>query len=76
MDLYRTSGTPIHPMTPLTKIMWHARHEPAFTSRVAWWAGLKDFVLSALTGEVVTELSSASGTAMLDMTTRDWNPSA
>ena len=75
-DLYRTSGTPIHPMTPLTKIMWYSRREPVFTSRVRWWAGLKDFVLSTLVGEVTTELSSASGTAMLDMATRDWNPLA
>lgn len=75
-DLYRASGTPIHPMTPLTKLMWFSRREPAFTSQVRWWAGLKDFVLSTLVGEVVTELSSASGTAMLDLSTRDWSPSA
>ncbi len=75
-DLYRTSGTPIHPMTPLTKIMWYSRREPVFTSRVRWWAGLKDFVLVTLTGTMATELSSASGTAMLDLTTRDWSPLA
>ncbi|HSK26105.1 MAG TPA: gluconokinase [Jiangellales bacterium] len=75
-QLYRVSGTPIHPMTPLTKIMWYSRREPVFSARVRWWAGLKDFVLSVLVGEVVTELSSASGTAMIDMATRDWNPSA
>jgi gluconokinase len=75
-ELYRASGTPIHPMTPLTKIMWYARREPVFSSRVRWWAGLKDFVLSTLVDEVVTELSSASGTAMIDMATRDWNPLA
>jgi gluconokinase len=75
-ELYRASGTPIHPMTPLTKIMWYSRREPAFCSRVRWWAGLKDFVLSILVGEVVTELSSASGTAMIDMASRDWNPLA
>ncbi len=75
-DLYRTSGTPIHPMTPLTKIMWYSRREPVFATRVRWWAGLKDFVLATLTDEVTTELSSASGTAMLDMATRDWNPLA
>lgn len=75
-QLYRVSGTPIHPMTPLTKIMWYSRREPVFSARVRWWAGLKDFVLSVLVGEVITELSSASGTAMIDMATRDWNPSA
>lgn len=74
--LYRTSGTPIHPMTPLTKLMWFSRHEPALTSKARWWAGLKDYVLSVLTGTVATEMSSASGTAMLDLRTRDWNPTA
>jgi gluconokinase len=39
-------------------------------------AGLKDYVLATLTGTLVTELSSASGTAMLDLSTRDWNPAA
>lgn len=76
MELYRSSGTPIHPMTPLTKIMWYSRREPVFSSRVRWWAGLKDFVLATLTGQMSTELSSASGTAMLDLASRDWNPTA
>jgi gluconokinase len=75
-ELYRASGTPIHPMTPLTKLMWFSRREPVLTSRVRWWAGLKDYVVGILTGTVATELSSASGTAMLDLATRDWNPRA
>ncbi|MHB1489609.1 MAG: gluconokinase [Cellulomonas sp.] len=75
-ELYRISGTPIHPMTPLTKIMWFNRHEPALAARVRWWAGLKDFVLAALTGTLATELSSASGTAMLDLSTLDWSATA
>ena len=74
--LYRACGTPIHPMTPLTKIMWFTRHEPELAARVRWWAGLKDFVLCFLTSKIATELSSASGTAMLDLTTGDWNPMA
>ena len=76
MDLYRASGTPIHPMTPLTKLMWFSRREPVLTAHVRWWAGLKDYVLATLTQTMATELSSASGTAMLDLTTRDWNPTA
>ncbi len=74
--VYRTSGTPVHPMTPLTKLMWFTRHEPELSARARWWAGLKDYVLATLTGTMVTELSSASGTAMLDLSTRDWNPAA
>ena len=75
-DLQRTSGTPVHPMTPLTKLMWFDRHEPATCAAVRWWVGLKDYVLWRLTGTLVTELSSASGTGLLDLTTRSWNPAA
>ena len=74
--LHRTSGTPIHPMSPLTKLLWFARHEPELGRRVRAWVGLKDFVLHALTGTLATELSSASGTGLLDLSSRGWNPAA
>lgn len=41
-----------------------------------WWAGLKDFVLACLTGVVVTEISTASGTAMLELATGRWDARA
>jgi gluconokinase len=75
-DLQRASGTPVHPMTPLTKLMWFSRHEPDTCAAVRWWVGLKDYVLWHLTGTLVTELSSASGTGLLDLATRSWNPTA
>ena len=36
--------------------------------------GLKDYVIWRLTGTLVTELSSASGTGLLDLATRWWSP--
>jgi gluconokinase len=75
-SLHRTSGTPVHPMSPLTKLIWFDRHQPTFSRRVRAWVGLKDYVLHALTGTLVTELSSASGTGLLDLSTRTWNPRA
>ena len=39
------------------------------------WVGLKDLVLQALTGRLV-ELSSASGTGMLSIADRTWDPEA
>jgi gluconokinase len=56
--------------------MWFARHEPQLCARVRWWSGLKDHLLLALTGTLVTELSSASGTGLLDMSTRTWSTAA
>jgi gluconokinase len=40
------------------------------------WVGLKDHILQALTGTSATELSTASGSGLLDVTTRTWNPRA
>ena len=75
-ELHRRSGTPIHSMSPLVKLRWFAAHEPELTRRVATWAGLKDLILHRLTGRLVTELSSASGTGLLDLSTRTWDPEA
>jgi len=36
-ELHRRSGTPVHPMSPLTKIMWFRRHEPELFGRVRTW---------------------------------------
>lgn len=75
-SLHRETGTPVHPLSPLTKIMWLRRHAPDVAARTRWWVGLKDFVLMHLTGRLVTELSSASATGMLSMKTRAWSSNA
>lgn len=72
--LHRRSGTPVHPMSPLTKLLWFHEEEPETAAGVRWWAGLKDYLLWRLTGDLVTELSSASGTGLLDLDTRTWDP--
>jgi gluconokinase len=72
-ELLHRSGTPVHPMSPLIKLVWFSRHEPELAGQVRWWAGLKDYVLHHLTGELVTELSSASGTGLLNLKSRNWD---
>lgn len=74
--LHRSTGVPVHPMSPLTKLRWFADHEPALYAAARWWVGLKELVLLWLTGQVVTELSSASGSGLLDMASRTWSASA
>ncbi len=75
-ELHAHTGVPVHPMTPLTKLMWFARHDPDTWAAARWWVGLKEYILLWLTGSLVTELSSASGTGLLEMSTRDWSPAA
>jgi gluconokinase len=74
--LAATTGAPVHPMTPLVKLMWFARHDPSTWHAARWWVGLKDYVLLWLTGSLVTELSSASGTGLLDMSSLSWSSAA
>jgi gluconokinase len=74
--LHALTGVPVHSMTPLTKLMWFAQSDPTTWSRARWWVGLKDYLLVWLTGSVITELSSASGSGLLDMSTRRWSDEA
>ena len=74
--LHARSGTPVHSMSPLTKLRWFSQHEPELMAGARTWAGLKDLVLHALTGQLVTELSSASGTGLLSIIDRTWDPEA
>jgi gluconokinase len=75
-ELLRRTGTPVHPMSPLVKLRWFVRHEPEVARSARWWVGLKDLVLLHLTGSLVTELSSASATGLLDLQARAWDPAA
>lgn len=74
--LHRATGTPVHPMSPLVKLAWFAEHEPDLHRAAHRWCGLKDLVLWRFTGRLVTDLSCASATGLLDLRTLDWHPEA
>ncbi|MEU8423549.1 FGGY family carbohydrate kinase [Micromonospora sp. NPDC048835] len=73
-ELHRVTGTPVQAGSPLCKLLWFARHEPYLCAATRWWIGLKDYLVHRLTGTLVTELSSASGTGMFDVHRRVWSP--
>ena len=72
-ELHALTGAPTHPMIPLAKLLWFATHDRATWSAARWWVGLKDYLLWWLTGTLATELSSASASGLLDMSTRTWS---
>ncbi|MFV0253726.1 MAG: gluconokinase [Beutenbergiaceae bacterium] len=73
-DLLARTGTPVHPLSPLTKVMWF--NEQPEVPRVRWWVGLKDLVLAHLTGQIVTEASTASATGMYNLRAGIWDEAA
>jgi gluconokinase len=75
-ELHALTGTPIHPMSPLTKLAWFREAEPDTFAAVHRWCGIKELVLQRLTGEWAIDRSCASGTGLMDMRKLDWNERA
>jgi xylulokinase len=68
------AGSLIMPGFTAPKLRWVAKHEPHLFARVAKVLLPKDYVRLMLTGEHITDLSDASGTAWLDVAQRAWSP--
>lgn len=76
LDLYRRTGTPIHPMSPLSKLLWFREEAPDLWRRTRVFAGIKEYVLLRLFGEAVTDHSMASGTGLFNLKTLDYDDGA
>jgi gluconokinase len=74
--LHGATGTPLHPMSPLTKLVWFQEEAPDVFARAARWVGVKELVVHRLTGEWVTDHSTASATGLLALGTLDYAPEA
>ena len=76
LALHRRTGTPVHPMAPLPKLVWFREQQPKLCEQVAFWVGIKDYVLSRLCDALVTDHSLASGSGLMDISRLDWDPEA
>src|SRR4051812_7624857 len=75
-ELHDRTGTPLHPMSPLPKLMWLREHEPDAFGAARRWGGLKELVLQRLAGCWAVDVSVASGTGLLDLTSLAWDEEA
>lgn len=75
--LHERTGTPVHPMSPLTKLAWASAAEPAGVRGTPRWGGVKELVVAALCGgPPVVDRSCASATGMYDLRARRWDEEA
>ncbi|XVV17232.1 gluconokinase [Actinoplanes sp. CA-131856] len=71
------TGTPVHPMSPLTKLAWWRENDPETLRATPRWGGVKELVLAAVADEpFLLDLSVASGTGLYDIHERRWDPEA
>ncbi|MFZ3590745.1 gluconokinase [Bacillus sp. DJP31] len=76
LSLYQSTGTPIHPMSPLVKLMW--MKENNFTPYLAasTFVSIKEFILYRWFGCKVVDYAVASATGLFDIHKRTWNQDA
>jgi xylulokinase len=71
-QLAKWIGNPVMPGFMLASLLWVRENEPEVWSRVAHVMLAKDYVRLCLTGEIATDFSDASATALLDVQHRTW----
>jgi gluconokinase len=74
--IYRRTGTPIHPMSPLAKLAWLRDEQPEVFARAARFAGIKEFVFFRLFGQWIVDHSIASATGLFNLAALDWDDGA
>lgn len=76
MQLFEKTGVPTHPMSPLVKLIWLKRTQPALFAQAAHFIGIKDYVLFKLFGRYVQDYSLANATGLFNIFKMDWDEAA
>lgn len=71
--IYEQSGTPIHAMTPLCKIIWLKENQEDLFKRVFKFISIKEYVWHKLFGVYEADYSIASATGLFDIEKLEWN---
>ncbi|WP_183602182.1 gluconokinase [Paenibacillus phyllosphaerae] len=74
--LYERTGTPIHPMSPITKLMWLRHDDEERFRKASKFISIKEYVFAKLFGEYVIDYSIASATGMMNLHKLDWDEEA
>ncbi|SFI75797.1 gluconokinase [Brevibacillus centrosporus] len=75
-SIYLATGTPIHPMSPLPKIMWLREQAPDTFRKAAKFISIKEYVIHRLFGQYVVDYSIASATGLFHLRKLDWDENA
>ena len=74
--LYEQTGTPIHAMSPLCKIIWLRENETALFHQIHKIISIKEYIWYKLFGVFEIDHSIASATGLFDIEKLSWNVNA
>jgi gluconokinase len=63
-------------MSPLAKIKWFQKHEPARFEQASRFISLKEYVMFQFTGEYTIDYSMASATGLFNLKSKKWDETA
>jgi gluconokinase len=72
-SIYRSTGTPIHSMTPLCKIKWLQENGKEIFAKSFKYISIKEFIWFRLFNTYEVDYSIASATGLFNITTLTWN---
>jgi gluconokinase len=75
-QIYLRTGTPIHPMSPLPKLMWLREERPELFQSGHKFISIKEYVFARLFREFIVDYSIASATGMMNLQNLDWDEEA
>ena len=70
--IYRDTGTPIHPMSPLCKIAWIREEMPGVFTAAHKFISAKEYIFHRFFNEFVVDHSIASATGLFDIHQLQW----
>ena len=75
-EIYLRTGTPIHPMSPLSKLLWLRHDHQELFQNAGKFVSIKEYVFAKLFGEYVVDYSIASATGLMNLRKLDWDEEA
>jgi gluconokinase len=75
-SLYTNTGTPIHAMSPLCKIIWFKEQQPGIFAETLRFLSIKEYIWYRLFAEFTIDHSIASCTGIFNIFNLDWDSNA
>lgn len=75
-EVYKRTGTPIHPMSPLSKIAWLVHDCPDIAKQAAKYIGIKEYIFKRFFNQYVVDHSLASAMGMMNLEKLEWDDEA
>jgi len=76
IEIYKETGTPIHPMSPLCKILWFNKNEPKLIAETFKFISIKEYIWFELFGEFKIDYSIASSSGLFNIREFVWDEEA